>query len=549
MKDPHGPSVWAGLKLIFLTNLGNFLPLGKWPKRSSSGVAQHPNAMMQTYMLKSGEEHLASLQDGRTVHVGSETVIDVTQHAAFHNAARSVAALYDLKRHDNMRDILSFEEDGQRFSMHFLLPRNREDLLKRTRAHKAIADSTYGLFGRSLDHVASFVSGMVLQKDVLDSGVKGRMSYAENLRAYYEDARRKDSYIAYAVIPAPGTRDPGFSGGRHADRSPTVRVVNEDDVGVTISGMKLLATGAIFANDLWLGNVQPIAADRKKEAVTCVLPMNARGLSLWSRKPFEPLAVTEFDNPLTYRFDETDSVVVFDEVKVPWEHVFAHDEPQLSREIYYRTPSHCFGNHQANVRFWAKLQLLVGLASRITQANSTDRIPAVRDVLGRLAALEGMLAGMIYGQSLDHEDLGNGYVSFNRRYMYGALTWCTENYASICGKVRELMGAGVFLMPADMSVMHDPVLRDIFEGMWGTADHTALERMKLFKLAWDLLGSEFGARHEQYEKFYAGPPYVVRDHSFREAPWATFQKIVDDLMASYDVPAVVKPYVDSTPTN
>jgi 4-hydroxyphenylacetate 3-monooxygenase len=268
--------------------------------------------------------------------------------------------------------------------------------------------------------------------------------------------------------------------------------------------------------------------------------MSAPGLSLWSRKPFEPAAVSEFDNPLTWRYDESDSVVVLESVKVPWERVFAHDDPVLSRELYYRTPSHCFGNHQSNVRFWAKLQLLVGLASRIAQANSAERIPAVRDALGRLAALEAMLAGMIYGQSLDHEELGNGYVSFNRRYMYGALTWCTENYAEICAKVRELMGAGVFLMPADASVMADPAMRATFEDMWSTANQTALQRMKLFKLAWDLLGSEFGTRHEHYEKFYAGPPYVVRDHSFREAPWATFHGIVDGLMASYDLPAGAK---------
>jgi 4-hydroxyphenylacetate 3-monooxygenase len=77
--------------------------------------------------------------------------------------------------------------------MHYLLPRSREDLLRRTRAHKAIADSSYGLFGRSLDHVASFVAGMVLQSEVLDSGAGRRLSFARNLEAYYRDARHADS--------------------------------------------------------------------------------------------------------------------------------------------------------------------------------------------------------------------------------------------------------------------------------------------------------------------------------------------------------------------
>lgn len=487
-------------------------------------------------MLKSGAEYLERLRDGRVVYIGKEKVKDVTRHPAFRNAARTVARLYDLKRDPAQRDVLSYEEKGERHSMYFLLPSSQLDLMRRFRAHKAIADATYGLLGRSPDHVPSFVTGMALQAEVLNSGVNQTRSFSDNLLAYYRYARDRDLYISYAVIPAPGARDATFSGGQ-ADRwSPSLRVVDEDDNGVTISGMKLLATGAVLADEVWLGNVQPLAAERKKEAITCSVPINADGLSLWSRKPFEPTAASEFDNPLTYRFDETDSIVLFDKVKVPWERVFVHDDPILSKEAYYRTPSHCFGNHQSNVRFWSKLQFLVGLASRVTQMNNVDRIPAVKDALGRFAALEALLAGNIYGQCMDYEDLGNGYVSFNRRYMYGALSWCTENYEPICDKIRELMGGGVFLLPADMSVMDDDSLREQFQSYWSTSTHEAVQRVKLFKLAWDLLGSEFGSRHGQYEKFYAGPSYVVRDHSFREAPWEQFQSIVDGVMGSYDVP-------------
>ncbi|MBV9522089.1 MAG: hypothetical protein JO010_04815, partial [Alphaproteobacteria bacterium] len=454
-------------------------------------------------MLRSGDEHLESLRDGRAVYVGRDRVADVTAHEAFRGAARSIAMLYELKRDPAQRDALSYVEEGERFSMYFLLPRTRDDLLRRMRAHKLIAAASYGLMGRSPDHVASFVAGMAMQPEALGTGSAAGHSFAGNLLAYYQRVRRNDDYIAYAVIPPPGARDPSFSG-RVYERSPTLRVTKEDDAGVTISGMKLLATGAVFANDIWIGNVQPIPADRKREAITCAVPVNAPGLSLWSRRPFAPQAKCEFDNPLSFRFDETDSVALFDEVKVPWENVFVHDDAPRSREIYIKTPSHSFGNHQANVRFWAKLELLIGLASKIAGAGNLDRVPAVRETLGRLAAMEAMLAGMIHGQCMDYEDLGNGYVAFNRRYMYGALSWCTESYHAICESIRELMGAGVFLMPADASFLVDPGMRQIFDDYWATENCSAVERLKLFRLAWDLLGSEFGARHAQYEKFYAG---------------------------------------------
>lgn len=486
-------------------------------------------------MLKKGSAHLEALRDGRQLFVGNEQIDDVTSHPAFRNGARTVASLFDLKRDPAHKETLTYEEDGESYSAYYLLPRSQNDLLRRLNAHKAIADQTCGLFGRSPDHVASFVAGMALQADELNASDSASGSYADNLRSYYTYARDNDLYISYAVIPAPGARDPNFSGVR-GEKVPELHVVDEQDDGVVVSGMKLLATAAIFSDEIWVGNVQPLAPDRKKEAITFSIPVATKGITLWSRKPMEPTADTEFDYPLSYRFDETDSIVLFDNVKVPWERVFCHDEPDLSRLIYYNTPSHCFGNHQSNVRFWSKLQMLNGLASSIAQTNQTDRIPAVRERLGRLAAMEGMLAGMIYGQCMNHEDLGNGYVSFNRRYMYGALTWCTENYAEIVDNIREMMGAGVFMMPANVSVAEDPGLRAIFENYWAGPNHSAMERMKIFRLAWDMLGSEFAQRHWQYERFYAGPPYVVRDHSYREAPWEEFRARVNDVMATYSAP-------------
>ncbi|MGH6952958.1 MAG: 4-hydroxyphenylacetate 3-hydroxylase N-terminal domain-containing protein, partial [Alphaproteobacteria bacterium] len=179
-------------------------------------------------MLKSGAEHLESLRDGRVVYIGGERVRDVTRHPAFAAAARTVAALYDMKRDPANREALSFDDGGERFSMYFLLPRTRDDLVRRMRAHKAIADATYGLFGRSPDHVASFVVGLAMQPHELQAGVADRRLYQDNLLSYYREERARDHYTAYAVVPAPGTRDPEFFG-RAGYQSPTLRVTKEDD--------------------------------------------------------------------------------------------------------------------------------------------------------------------------------------------------------------------------------------------------------------------------------------------------------------------------------
>jgi len=485
-------------------------------------------------MLKTGQQHLDSLRDGRVVYVGDALIEDVTTHPYFRNAARSIAALYDMKCDPANRDVMGFEENGQHCSAYFLPARSIDDLERRRQAHTRIAQMSYGLLGRSPDHVASFVTGMMMGADVFGD-------YAANIHAYYEHMRRNDVFASYAVVSPQSSRNPEFYKGREQG-SPALKVIREDDKGVVISGMKMLATGAIFANEVWIGNIFPLAPDQAAESITCALPCNARGLALWSRKPLETNAAHEFEGPLTWRFDETDAMLVCDEVHVPWERVFVHNDTQRARSIYVQTAAHSYGNHQSNIRFLAKLQLLVGLASRITQATGADQVPAVRETLGRLASLEAMLSGLIDGQIRGAEAFpGPQWRCPNRRVVYAALNWCTESHSEIIDKVRELCGGGVFQMPADISVLRNPALRRQFEANWDTPQMSATARMKLFKLAWDLVGSEFAGRHQQYEKFYAGAAFIVRNYSHMHAPWNTLHGIVDGLLNSYDVPETAAP--------
>lgn len=223
-------------------------------------------------MLKTGLEHLEQLRDGRTVYIGREQVRDVTTHPAFRNGAQSIAAIYDMKADLRNAETAFFEEDGQRYSAYYLRARTREDLLRRTKIHRQIADLSYGLLGRSPDHVASFVTGMSMKPEVFGP-------YSGHITDYYRHMRRHDIFAAYAVLPPQAARNPEFYQQMNIP-TPTLRVVRESDDGLVISGMKMLATGAIFANELWIGNLIPLAPDQLAESVTCAIPVNTPGLSL-----------------------------------------------------------------------------------------------------------------------------------------------------------------------------------------------------------------------------------------------------------------------------
>ena len=480
-------------------------------------------------MLMNGKEYLASIRDGRVLYVGRERIKDQTTHPAFANGARTYAALYEMRSDPVFRDVLTFEEGGDRFAMYYLQPRSQEDLRRRNRAHRKIANFCFGLLGRTPDAIAGNITGLTMKPEVFDSEPGGSSS---NLLKIYEHLRCDDIFATYALVPPPGARNKDFYQAQGLPQS-ALRVTAEDDNGVTLNGMKMLASGAAYAHEVLIGNVMPLAPDQKKESITCVIPLNLPGLSLWSRQPFNRAETREFDSPLTYHFDESDCMLVFKDAKVPWEMVLVHDNADLSRNIYIKTPSHVMANHQCNVRFGSKLRFLIGVASLITRVTGARDIPAVRDTLGRLAAMEAGYNAMIDGQIEAYHWIDHGYALFNRRYLYAAIHWAMEHHSEMLDIARELMGGGHFQFPASIDILEDPELGDTFKTFWAAGEYDAVARMKLFKLAWDLVGSEHASRATSYEKLFVGPGFAVRNYNFVNAPWDEFHSIAENFMATY----------------
>jgi 4-hydroxyphenylacetate 3-monooxygenase len=482
-------------------------------------------------MLRTGKDYLAAIRDGRRIYIGGELVTDVTTHPAFRNTARSFAELYDRKRSAEHLETTSYEEGGERFSAWYLKPKDREGLRKRAETHRRIASWTYGLLGRSPDHVASFVTGLAMSPELFEGNRKG---FGDNLTGYYDRMRREDLFACYVVIAPQGARNPEMYG-RKTTIAHGLQVTAETDSGIVLNGMKLLGTGAPFSDEIWVGNLLPLPPDQKGQADTFAVPTGAEGVTLWTRKSFEKSAANGFDNPFSSRFDESDAVAIFENVKVPWERVFLLDDIQLSREMYFKTPSHVMGNHQSVVRYHEKLKIILGFAYKAAEMSSVLQIPAVRETLSKLAVAEAGLKGWIAGQIEDAETFGP-YVHINRRELYAALNWCTNTYYQTTETVREMLGAGPFQMPADVSALADPALRETFERYWAAGDASAIDRLKLMKLAWDYLGSDFAGRHTQYERFYAGPQFVHAFYNFNNTPWDDRKRQVEELMAEMKVP-------------
>jgi 4-hydroxyphenylacetate 3-monooxygenase len=263
--------------------------------------------------------------------------------------------------------------------------------------------------------------------------------------------------------------------------------------------------------------------------------MGTKGLKMLSRKSFEASAVNEYDNPLAYRYDENDALVFFDDVKVPWERVFLLRNTDMCRAQLHDTPAHVYQNYQAQIRLSVKLRFLVGLAHAIARTIGTINFPPVVETLGKLASQASLIEGMVLGMEAGGAMRGEYFLP-NRQLLYAAQVQSQEMYPQIISTIRELAGGALLMLPSSVQDFANPELAEIISLTQISPVMSGEQRVKLLKLTWDAVGSEFASRHLQYEMFYAGAQFVTRGHSYRTYDWDRASGLVDRLAGNYQLP-------------
>ncbi len=482
-------------------------------------------------VARTGASHIKSLQDNRTVYVDGEVVNDVTTHRAFRNVVRSAAALYDMQAEPDNLDLMTFASPatGQRVNRAWQIPKNYEDLTTKRKAMTAWAEMHGGYMGRSPDHLASAITGQIIGIEKFEAYDK---RFARNYQDYYNFARDNDIFLTYVIINPQGDRSKGTG---HQDNDDLImRVVDEDSSGLTVRGAKMLGTSSIMANEVFVANLQPLRPGEEKYATCFALPMNTRGLRVLSRKSYEAHATSQFDNPLAHRFDENDALVYFDDVKVPWDRVFVNQNVDMCRIQFHETPGHVFQNYQAQIRLTVKLRFLAGIAHKIAQIIGTDKMPPVQGILGKLASEAATVEGLLYGMEAKGQEVSGAFIP-DKHLLYAAQVYTQELYPHFVNAIRELAGGALIMLPSSAKDYGNPDIQKILDITQYSCAGTPKDRVKMLKLAWDALGSEFAGRHTQYEMFYAGAQFVTRGHSFRTYDWAAADHLVDRLLNQYSL--------------
>jgi len=452
---------------------------------------------------RTGRQYIDGLRaQPREVWLGGERVKDVTTHPGLAHGVQAIAALYDMQHDPALRETMTYASptSGERVGLSFIVPRTREELERRRDMMLAWARATCGMMGRSPDFMNVTYAAWSAAAGYF---AQGRPEFGDNVRRYYEHIREHDLTLTHSLINLQRSRN--ITGVFNLESGTALAVVRETDAGIVVRGARVLATLGPMADEIavYSPRVARHTETHSPFAMNFAIPCGTPGLKFLCRESFD-LGRSRFDHPLGSRFEEMDCVVFFDDVLVPWERVFVLGDVELINGTAMTTHSAAHTAHQGAAKNLAKCEFVLGVALHMTQTLGNAHLPHSEERLAELIMYTELMRACIRSAEADATLDQWGVmcpvplqIELTRNLFMTAYPRMAE--------ILELLGSSSFLITPTEADFTTPLAPDI-EQYLATDTSSARDRVKLFRLAWDIAGSSFGSRQVLYERFFASDP-------------------------------------------
>ncbi len=453
---------------------------------------------------RTGAEYAERIAEAAiTVEIhGERTTGKVAEIPAFRNVMQTYAGLYDLQHDPDLRDVMTYDSptSGERVGMSFLEPESQDDLIRRRSMMEVWARSSNGMLGRTGDYLNAAIMAMAGASEWF---AQADPAFGANIRAYYEHVREHDLLLTHTLIMPQANRSKTVS--EQADPYLAARIVEETDNGVVIRGARMLATIGPIADELVVmpSTVIRGSADDAPYAYAFAIPTSTPGLRFLCRESFD-LGRSRFDHPLGSRYDEIDAVVVFDDVLVPYERCFVLANPELCNGIYNDTSAAAHMTHQVVTRTSAKTEYMLGLVSLLTESIGIEGFQHVQEKVAETIIAVEIVRALLRAAEADAAPNRWGTMTPAWAPLNACRNWYPRLSQRFPAILRELGASGLMALPTEADAF-GPGREDVERYLQGAAID-GVDRVQLFRLAWDTCLSAFAGRQSLYEYFFFGDP-------------------------------------------
>jgi len=464
--------------------------------------------------IRTGQQYLESLQDGREIWLDGERVADVTTDPRLCGAAQSVAELYDLQHRADLQEKLTYaiSDTSQRAGLSYLEPTCEADLVRRRGMVKTWMDWSCGMMGRSPDFMNIHMTGFASAQSYF---ARDGEQFGRNIRRYYERLRDQDLCLTHTLInPQIDKSKPVYLQPQHT----AAAIVKETDAGIVIQGARTIATLAPFAHEIAVfpSTYLQASEEAKPYAFAFCVPLDTPGLRFICRPTITPNGGRVRDYPFSARLDEMDCVAIFADVLVPWERLFIYRNPLLANGLFVETGCMNQIMHQFATKDLAKAEFMLGVALNMTEAIGTNGFEHVQNYLHEMINTVELMRACIRASEADCGPGPNGTVLPSAQPLWSVRTLFPQLYPRLV-EIMQLLGSSGLVMTPNYRELSGERAADV-QLYYQAAALPAEKRIPLFRLAWDVACSSFAGRQALYERFFSGDPWRLAISRYQSYP-------------------------------
>ncbi|MEZ5931271.1 MAG: 4-hydroxyphenylacetate 3-hydroxylase family protein [Alphaproteobacteria bacterium] len=461
-------------------------------------------------MIRTGEQYRDSIRDGREIHIDGERVKDVTVHPSFKPLVDIRAHIYDMQHDAAHRDVMTVAKDGEVNAVGNALPFEQEDWWAKRRATDHVMNEVGGVVTRVGDETVGEMWSLHDGQDVLN---EVDPQFSTNIEKHIHRVIAEDPFHVSANTDPKGDRS---KAPQDQDPDMLLHMVKETDAGIVVRGAKF-ETAAAYANQAF---TKPTIANWGNEqlsdyALGFICDLNSPGLKFICRSGFAH--ANPRDYPLASRFDEVDTLVIFDDVLIPWENVLFHRHTRAA--TFIRATLHRYSAFAFVQRTLKTADMMIGAALFNARQTGLDKQPAVQEKLATLAVWrEGIHAHLTAAITLGERSPA-GLLMPNQSLLYTGRVHAISNLPDMMHIARELCGGQICVTP-NAATFDAPETRPWMEKYYTVNENwVAEDRRKLLAFARDLLNSDYAGHRLTFQLFAQSPPFAHLAAVYRNFGW------------------------------
>jgi 4-hydroxyphenylacetate 3-monooxygenase len=463
--------------------------------------------------IKNGKQYVDRL-DSANLKVwlhGEQVKGKLSEHKAFRGVMATQAGLYDLQGEEAYKSIMTYPSptSGEPVGLSFLQPKTKEDLTRRSFMMQTWAQRHHGFLGRSPDYMNTI---LMLYEAAADLLGESNPQFAQNIRSYYAWCRDNDVTLSHAFVQPPITRFSAFI--KTMQDTGAARIVEKNKDGIVVHGAFMLATQGATAEEILVFPAPfPSLIEDSPYVFAFAVPSGLPGIKFMCRESFVYEDSLE-DYPLSARFEEMDTLVVFDHVLVPWDRIFLYEDEALAYQFIEECNFYPHITHQIVHKNIAKTEFLLGLIECLIEVQGIESYGHIKEKVAEVIIALETLKGMVLNSEMNAYTDRWGSMLPNPRSLFAASAYFPKIYPRFSEIIQLIGGSGLIMIPREKDFQNMETSGDLNLYLKGL-NMDAINKVRLFRLAWEVSAGAFGGRQTVYERFYFGDSTKVTDRLYK----------------------------------